>query len=125
MNQMDETQLRGWQPRRASAGLKRRIFRATPAPAADWQWHPLAPALACLFFAVMLLHLNDGMPLRESEPLRFVNFAGVSNTTAFSDSAKETENHWSSVTFDWTNHSGFKSSIGSQIGPRPATNFSN
>ena len=125
MKEMNETQLRGWRPRQPSAGLKRRIFRAVDGPAMDWHWHRLAPAMACMFFATMLLHFNGGGSLLENKPVMFVDFGKGGSAPVFSDRAQEVENHVASVTFDWTNHSGFKSSIGSRIGFGPSTNFSN
>jgi hypothetical protein len=124
---MNESQLRGWRPRQPSAGLKRRIFRAHAAgtPAARWNWHHLAPAMACLLFALMMFHFNGGGALRDSRPVLYMNFAGDSNPVTFSDHAQETENHLAAVTFDWTNHGDFKSSMRSRTGFGPSTNLSN
>ena len=44
-----------------------------------------------------------------------------SPVAGFSDSAQELGNHLSTITFDWTNHTHFKSSIGFT----PTTNYSN
>ena len=129
MKEMDENQLRGWRPRPPSAGLKRRIFRAQPAAAfapvlAAWDFSKLAPATACLLFALMLLHFNGG-GWHESRSAMLVNFSTGSNAVAFSDHAQERENHLATVTFDWTNKGVFQSSIGSHFGSMPTTNFSN
>jgi len=124
---MNETQLRGWRPRQPSAGLKGRIFRAHQAASAvsRWNWHHFAPAMACVLLGMMVLHFNGGGALRDSRPAMYVNFTGGSNTTTFSDQAQEVENHLAGVTFDWTNHTGFKSSMRSRTGFGPSTNLSN
>jgi hypothetical protein len=124
---MNETQLRGWRPRRPSAGLKERIFRSREAVgrAPGWNWHQVAPALACVLFALMIFHFNGGGALRENRPVMYVDFTGGSNATTFSDQAQEMENHLAGVTFDWTNHSVFKSSMRSRTGIGPSTNLSN
>lgn len=128
---MDENQLRGWRPRRPSAGLKARIFRA-PAPAAPeaalppvrWNWQHLAPAMACMLFAMMVFHFNNLGGWRESRPALYADFTSGSNSVTFSDRAQEVENHVDGVTFDWTNHGDFKSSMRSHFGPGPSTNLS-
>jgi hypothetical protein len=103
---LPENQLRGWRPRRPSAGLKERIF---PTPAENqapfWGLTRLAPALACLFFVMMALHFNDGGLW--SRP-RLMPAATNSGDVYGGQAA---QNHLASVTFDWTNHSNFQSSI--------------
>ncbi len=123
---MNETQLHGWRPRPPSSGLKRRIFSgAGDVPAAAWNWNFAAPALVCGLFALLLVHLNGGAELRGPQPVRTMVLSNGSLAGGFSDRALEPENHLATVTFDWTNHGGFQSSIGSQSGPVPSTNFSN
>ncbi|HEY5040826.1 MAG TPA: hypothetical protein VIK53_02370 [Verrucomicrobiae bacterium] len=109
---MNETRLHGWRPRRPSPGLKRRIFSAAEQPAPAWHWHRLAPAMACLMFAMLMIHFNVGGPLRESKPVMALVLSNDNRAAGFSDSAQESENHLATVTFDWTNHTGFKSSMG-------------
>ena len=125
MNELDENQLRGWRPRRASAGLKRKIFGAADAAAwPAWDFSRLAPAAVCLLFALMTLHFNGG-DRREGGGNVYANFSGGSNAVVFSDAAQERENHLATVTFDWTNKGVFQSSIGFHPGSAPATNASN
>lgn len=133
MKELDENQLRGWRLSQPSAGIKRRIFRAQPESAfapvlaaawPTWDFSKLAPAMACLLFALMLVHFNGGT-WRESRSAVFVNYATGSNAVAFSDHAQERENHLATVTFDWTNKGAIQSSIGSHFGSMPTTNFSN
>lgn len=119
--------MRGWRPRQPSAGLKERIFRdrELALPATRWNWHQFAPAMACLLFAMMVFHFNGGGTWRESRPALYADFTAGSNSVTFSDQAQELENHVSGVTFDWTNHSVFKSSMRSHFGSGPSTNLTN
>lgn len=123
---MDENQLRGWRPRPPSARLKARIFHAAAAAESPrWNWQPVAPALACLMFAVMMFHFNGGMAWRESRPEFFAVGSSASNATYAGNFASEAVNHVDCVTFDWTNKGAFQSSIGFQFGSKPSTNASN
>ena len=122
MKEMDEHQLRGWRPRRASAGLRRKTFRAPDTAMLAWDFSRLAPAVACLFFTLMILHFNAGT-WRENRMATGVNFYTGSNAVAFSNYAQERENHLDNVTFDWTNKGAIQSSIGSHFGSMPTTNF--
>jgi hypothetical protein len=125
MNELNEKQLSGWRPRQASAGLRQKIFRAPEAVVIAWDFTRLAPAMACLFFTLVTLHFNGAPGWRGSSANSYADFSSGSNSAAFSDRAQEPENHLSRVTFDWTNHSNFKSSMCSLSGQTPATNFSN
>lgn len=126
MKEINETQLHGWRPRRPSRALKGRIFESdilypgenVHGPA--WKWSFATPALVCVLFAMAMFHFNNGV-LHESPPSWGMFSATNDRPVAFSDHAQEVENHLAAVTFDWTNHTGFKSSIGFT----PTTNFSN
>ena len=111
---LPEEQMRLWTPRRPSASLKPKIFSSaknhfaaaeTLSPAsARFFLGALTPTLACALLTLMML-----------------NHGGDSHSTASSliwngdrfvaDSSHSAQNHWASVTFDWTNHSAFQSSI--------------
>ena len=111
---LPETQLRSWQPRRPSAGLKRRIFSArpgTPATAAFLGW--LAPATACALLT--LLVFNSGNSLPGSSTSRRAMMAMVLSNQNFaayaSDGSQNVQNRLSSVTFDWTNRGASSPSI--------------
>jgi hypothetical protein len=126
MKEINETQLHGWRPRRPSRALKGRIFEngiSSPGENTDgpvWKWSFATPAVVCLLFAPLMFHFNSGA-LREPMP-GWAVFSGTNDRpVAFSDHAQEVENHLSAVTFDWTNHTGFKSSIRFT----PTANFSN
>jgi hypothetical protein len=127
MKELNETQLHGWRPRRPSRALKDRIFASrsdSPSQEADepvaWKWSFSAPAMICLLFAMLMFHFNSGV-LHEQKPAMAMISSNGDRLANFSDQAQETENHMASITFDWTNHTGFKSSIGFT----PTTNFSN
>jgi hypothetical protein len=113
---LPENQMRGWRPRRPSAGLKQRLFHDAPAAgptqASDWfRLAPaLAPALACLFVAVMAAHFNGG-GLWSGQRLVTAGFTNGSGVYYDGDGAQTPENHLASVTFDWTNHANFQSSM--------------
>ena len=127
MKELNENQLLGWRPRQPSRALKGRIFAAhNPAASQEadepvvWKWSFSAPAMVCLLFAMLMLHFNNG-ELHEQRPVMAMISSNGDRVAGFSDSAQETENHMSAITFDWTNHTGFKSSIGFT----PTTNLSN
>jgi hypothetical protein len=126
MKELNENQLRGWLPRRPSRALKSRIFSG-PNPAATeaddevpWKWSFSAPAMVCLLFAMLMIHFNNG-DMHEPKPAWAMVSSNGDRAASFSDSAQENENHLSAITFDWTNHTGFQSSIGFT----PTTNLSN
>jgi hypothetical protein len=119
---MNETQLSGWRPRRPSRALKGRIFPAgQTADGRAWNWNCAAPAMVCVLFAMLMFHFNSGGVLPGPKPVLAPVSSNNSSAASFSDSAQEAQNHVATVTFDWTNHTGFKSSIGFT----PTTNFSN
>lgn len=118
---LPETQLRSWRPRRPSAGLKRRIFSAATVivqPSARWFWGCLGPAAACAVFS--LIAFDSGSSLAQKPEMGAV--LSNQNYAAYASGGGQTpQNHLAAVTFDWTNHSGFNSSIRFT----PTTNLSN
>lgn len=113
--------MRGWRPRRPSAGLKARLFRPAAGGQALWlDWHRVAPAMACLFFAMLMLRLNSSN-LWPSTRLGETAMTNQNYVFYDGDSGQVAQNRLSGVTFDWTNHSSFPSSIGFT----PKTNSSN
>jgi hypothetical protein len=107
--------MRWWTPRRPSASLKRKLFAGgeifsapadTLSPAsAKLFWGALAPTMACAL--VTLLVLNHAGESRTS-----VSARSWSASNPVSDGSHSAQNHWDRVTFDWTNHGVFKSSMG-------------
>ena len=109
-----ENRLRSCQPRRPSARLKRRLF-AAPASlmpkGAAWLLGTLAPAMACLLLTFSAFNpANTGNLLRR-ETLTAMILSNQNYAAYASDNFRGTENRLSSVTFDWTNHSDFPSSM--------------
>jgi hypothetical protein len=112
---LPETQLRSWQPRRPSAGLKRRIFSAQPGtpPTAVTLLGWLAPVTACA--VLTLLVFNPASSLPGSSAGRGAVMAMVlsnQNYAAYaSDGSQNVQNRLASATFDWTNRGSSTPSI--------------
>ena len=111
---LTEDQLRSWRPRRASAKLKRRIFTAPdPQALTGWSQRWLAPAAACLLFAVTVLHQENPLPgevrTRQSVTVGMI----LSNQLAYVSEGVPSgdKNDFSFVTFGWTNRGSSTSSI--------------
>jgi hypothetical protein len=81
--------------------------------------------MVCTCLAMMLVHFNGTGEMHGSKPVINLVASNENNAVRFNDGAAEVQNHVDSVTFDWTNHTVFQSSIGSHFGPGPSTNFSN
>ncbi len=118
---LPETQLRSWRPRRPSAALKTRIFADTTetgVPSARWFWGCLAPAAACALLTLMAFNSSNNLA---QKPLMGAVLSNE-NYAAYASGGDQTpQNHLAAVTFDWTNRSGFNSSISFT----PTTNLSN
>jgi hypothetical protein len=115
MKEMDslESRLRSCQPRRPSAKLKRRLFAAPASlmPKVAWLLGSLAPATACVLLTFSALYPENPRNLFRREPLTAMILSNQNYAAYASDNFKGTENRLFSVTFDWTNHSGFTSSM--------------
>jgi hypothetical protein len=111
---LPETQLRSWQPRRPSAGLKRRIFSAragTPATAVFLGW--LAPATACALLTLLVYNSGNGLPVGSSNhgAIMAMVLSNQNYAAYASDGPQNVQNRLSNVTFDWTNRGSSSSSI--------------
>jgi hypothetical protein len=118
---LPETQLRSWRPRRPSARLKRKVFSATTEadlPSARWFWGCLAPAAACALLTLMAFNSSNNL---EQKPLIGAVLSNENYAAYASGGDQVPQNHLAAVTFDWTNRSGFNSSISFT----PTTNLSN
>lgn len=116
MNEMNslETQLHSWQPRRPSAGLRRRLF-AEPVslmPRMAWFVGWLVPATACalLTFSVFTSGNELGRSSRHA-PLMATLLSNQSYLALAPDGFRRGQNDWMSVTFDLTNRSGSASTL--------------
>ncbi len=121
-NKLPEEELNSWRPRRPSAGLKRRIFalsRHSSTRAARWLWGTLAPTMACLVLTLAMLNSSNTAIHQPSETT--VVFGNQVNTFSDGDGGQTAQNNVANVTFDWTNHSVFNSSMRFT----PTTNSSN
>ena len=112
---LPETRLRSWQPRRPSAGLKRRIFSAqpgTPGTAAFLGW--LAPATACALLTLLVFNSGNGLPAGSSShgTMMAMILSNQNYAVYVSDGPQNVQNRLSGVTFDWTNRGASSSSIG-------------
>ena len=108
-----ENRLRSWQPRRPSAKLKRRLFAAPASvmPKVAWLLGSLAPATACVLLTFSVFNPENTGHLLRHDPVAAMILSNQNYAAYASDNFKETQNGLFSVTFDWTNRSGFKSSI--------------
>jgi hypothetical protein len=116
----NEEQLLSWRPRRASSGLKPRIFAAEhPAHTARWFWGALVPATACALLTLMTINrggdgFNGGAQMGMA--LSNLNYSPLAP-----EQRQSAQNHNDFVTFDSTNKSVFNSNVRFTL----ATNFSN
>jgi len=111
---LPETQLRSWQPRRPSAGLKRRIFSArpdTPAPAAFLGW--LAPVTACALLTLLVFNPASNLPGSSTSRGAMMGMVmSNQNYAAYaSDGSQNVQNRLAGVTFDSTNRGSLPSTI--------------
>jgi len=111
---LPETQLRSWQPRHPSAGLKRRIFSArpvSPAPAAFLGW--LAPVTACALLTLLVFNPASSLPGSSTSRAAMMGMVlSNQNYAAYaSDGSQNVQNRLASVTFDSTNRGSSSSTI--------------
>ena len=115
MKDMDplEKQLHSWQPRRPSARLKRRLFAAPASfmPKAAWLLGSLAPAVACVLLTLSFFNAGNIGNSSHQEPVVAMILSNQNYAAYASDNFRGAQNNLSTVTFDWTNHNGFTSSM--------------
>jgi len=105
--------LRSWQPRRPSPGLERKLF-AGPVNVTRrlaWVLGSLAPAAACLLLTLSAFNAGNWGGVSYSAPMVAMIFSNQSSAAYASGNGREPENNLFSVTFDWTNHGNFTSSM--------------
>src|SRR5471030_3197855 len=108
-----ENQLRLWRPRRVSEGLKRKLF-AAPVNATRrmaWVLGSLAPAAACLLLSLSVYNSGNYGVSSHPTPVMGMILSNQSYATYASGNYRESQNSLFSVTFDWTNHGNFTSSM--------------
>ena len=111
-----EMHLRSWRPRRPSAKLRQRIFgtRSNQVTAtALLRW--LAPAMVCALVAVGLLTQPNSMPAGRltQGPMVGMILSNQSPVASLSNEIQQAGGSNFSGTFEWTNHTGSTSSVGS------------
>ena len=119
---LPETQLRSWQPRHPSAGLKRRIFSArpgVPASTAFLGW--LAPVTACALLTLLVFNSTGSLPGGSAgqEALMGMVLSNQNYAAYASDGSQNVQNRLATVTFDWTNSGTSTSSVGFTPFARP------
>ena len=116
MKELDslENRLRSCPPRRPSARLKRRLFGSPVSlmpKGMAWLLGTLAPAMACLVLTLTALNPDSAGNLLRRETMTAMILSNQNYAAYASDNFRGTENRLSSLTFDWTNHSDFPSSM--------------
>jgi hypothetical protein len=109
-----EMQLRSWELRAPSAGLKRRIFRSrNPQPVAGLAFRWLAPAAACLLLAVTFSHQEGGLSTRTArqEPILAMIRSNQTPVADFATNPARAGSNLATVGFEWTNRSDSTSSV--------------
>lgn len=109
-----ENQLRSWQPRRPSPKLKRRLFGSAGSRDGNGlslRW--LAPAVACLLLALTIVNQEPRLAagFAGREPMLGVVSSNLSYTNILPGGHPSVRNGISPASFEWTNLSGFTSSI--------------
>lgn len=110
-----ETRLRSCPPRRPSARLRRRLFgppAGRPSKTA-WLLGSLAPATACVALTFFSFNRENAVHLLRHEPLTAMILSNQNYAAYASGNFRATQNSLFSVTFDWTNHGDFPSSMAS------------
>jgi hypothetical protein len=108
-----ENQLRSWQPRRPSPRINRKLFgAASPGETAGLSLRWLAPAVACLFLALTIVNQEPGLSSSSRhQPLMGLVSSNLSCTNILPENHPAGRNGISPPSFEWTNRSGFTSSI--------------
>jgi hypothetical protein len=105
-----ETQLRSWQPRRPSPKIKRRLFPAArPGEATGISLRWLVPAAACLLLALTIANQEPGLTGGSVRPQPIMGL--ISSNLSYTNILPEGRNGVAPPSFEWTNLSGFTSSI--------------
>jgi hypothetical protein len=110
-----ENQLRSWQPRRPAAKIKRRLFpSASSREASGLSLRWLAPAAACLMLALTIASQQQpglSATTARHEAMMGMLSSNVNYTNILRENDAPGRNRISPASFEWTNLSGFTSSI--------------
>lgn len=80
-------------------------------PKAVWLLGSLAPATACVLLTFSAFNPENTRNFLHREMMTAMILSNQNYAAYASDNFRGTENRLSAVTFDWTNHSGFTSSM--------------
>jgi hypothetical protein len=80
-------------------------------PKMAWLLGSLAPVTACALLSFSVFNSENNGHLLRREPMTAMILSNQNYAAYASDNFRESQNGLSSVTFDWTNHGGFTSSI--------------
>jgi hypothetical protein len=108
-----ENQLRSLRPRRPSAGLRRKLF-AAPVNATRrmaWVLGSIAPAAACVLLSLSVYNSGNLGVSSHPTPVLAMILSNQNYAAYASSNEREPQNSLFSVTFDWTNHGEFPSSM--------------
>src|ERR1041384_2250938 len=96
-----ENQLASWQPRRASAKLKRRLFaRDTTRSEMTWAVRWFAPAAVCGLLALAVLNQENGLSGNSRNDSMIAMLLSNRSPAAISEEGPR-RNDFPAVTFDW------------------------
>jgi hypothetical protein len=108
-----ENQLRSWQPRRPSRGFRRKLFAAPVNVTRRMAWilGSLAPAAACLLLTLSNFESRNYNDSSRPAPMMAMVLSNQNSAAYASGNYAQSQNSVFSVTFDWTNHGNFTSSM--------------
>jgi hypothetical protein len=76
-----------------------------------WLLGSLAPATACVLLTLSFFNTGNIGSSSRHEPVVAMILSNQNYAAYASDNFRGAQNNLSAVTFDWTNHNGFSSSI--------------
>ncbi len=109
-----EDRLRSLQPRRPSLRVKRRLFGETVRRhSAEWSLRWAATAAACLLLVLTIVNQDSKFAHGPSgrDPLMGLISSNLSSTNILPGNRPSGRNGYAPSSFEWTNLSGFTSSI--------------
>ena len=108
-----ENQLLSLRPRRASPGLKRKLFAAPSAATRRMAWvlGSLAPATACALLTLAVFNSGNYSDSSRPAPMLAMILSNQNSAAYASDNGGQSQNSLFSVSFDWTNRGVLNSSM--------------
>jgi hypothetical protein len=108
-----EARLRSLQPRRPSARIERKLFGATVLGTHKLAWWlgSLVPATACLLITFSIFNPANVGNSPRNQPMIAMILSNQNYAAYASDNFRVAQNNLSAITFEWTNHNVFPSSM--------------